>query len=151
MSQQANIVAFDGFGTPATHTFVGEGLHREADGTQVAEYKESLPGIPDYAQMRVRLTKRKLKSGVFRVATRVEVPVMEAVNAQNSSGYTAAPKVAYVDTIEIVGFHHQRSTVTGRRLARQLAINIANGVTTSVAPVTTHAVAELVDQLLFPT
>lgn len=150
MAQLANIVAFDGASTPATHTLVGEGIERVSD-EHIATYKESLPGVPDYAQIRVRQAKRKLKSGVFRVVTRVEVPVMEAINAQNSSGYTAPPKVAYVDTVEVVGFFHQRSTSTSRRLARQLAVNIANGITTSVTPNTTSATAELFDQLLMPT
>lgn len=151
MAQLANIVAFDGAPTPVSHTFVGESVMRDSDGTMVADYKESLAAVPDYAQIRVRQTKRKLKSGVFRVSTRVEVPVMEAINAQNSSGYTAPPKVAYVDTVEVIGFYHQRSVVTGRRLARQLAVNIANGVATSVVPNTTSATAELFDQLIMPT
>lgn len=151
MAQLTNIVAFDGASTPVAHTFVGEQIMREPDGTLAADYKESIAGVPDYAQIRVRQTKRKLKSGVFRVSTRVEVPVMEAINAQNSSGYTAPPKVAYADTVEIIGFFHQRSVVTGRRLARQLAVNIANGVATSVTPVTTHSTGELFDQLLMPT
>lgn len=151
MSQLGNITAFDGASTPVSHTFVGESITREADGTQVASYKESAPGVPDYAQVRLRLAKKKLPSGVFRTSTRVEVPVMEAVNGQNSSGYTAPPKVAYVDSTEVVGYYHQRSTIASRRLSRQLAVNVANGVATSVAPVTTHAAGELFDQLLMPT
>lgn len=150
MSQLANIVAFDGASTPVTHTFVGESVEK-VDGEHIAIYKESLPGVPDYAQIRIRQSKRKLKSGVFRVVTRVEVPVMEAINAQNSSGYTAPPKVAFVDTTETVGFYHPRSTVASRRLSRQLCVNIANGVATSVTPNTTSAAAELFDQLIMPT
>lgn len=150
MAQLANIVAFDGASTPATHTFVGESIER-IDGVQIATYKESLPGVPDYAQIRVTQTKQKLKSGVFRVTTRVAVPVMEAINAQNSSGYTAPPKVAFTDTTETVGFYHPRSTPASRRLSRQLCVNIANGVATSVTPNTTSAAAELFDQLLMPT
>lgn len=148
LSQQANIVAFDGAGTPVSHTLVGESIERLPDGTIVAKWKESLPGLPDYAQVRHTMTKRKLPSGVFRVTNRTEVPVMEAVNAQNSSGYTAPPKVAYVDTLEDVGYFHERGIVTGRRLVRQLHINILGNVSTSVAPVTTGPAPELVDQLL---
>jgi hypothetical protein len=107
-----------------------------------------LTTVPDYAQIRFTQTKRKLKSGVFRVGNRTEVPVMEAINAQNSSGYTAPPKVAYVDTLETVGYFHERSVVAGRRLARQLHLNIMGGVSTSVAPVTSGPAPELVDQLI---
>lgn len=74
---------------------------------------------------------------------------MEAINAQNSSGYTAPPKVAYIDTVEIVGYFHERSTIAGRRLARQIAVNVAGNVSTTVAAATAGPVAELMDQLIF--
>jgi len=148
VSQQANITVFDGAATPVTHTLVGESVERLADGTIVAKWKESLSGVPDYAQIRLTMTKRKLPTGVFRVTSRAEVPVMESIGTTNSSGYTAAPKVAYVDTVEMVGYYHERGTVTGRRLCRQLAINVAGSVSTSVAPVTTGPSPELFDQLI---
>lgn len=151
MSQQANITVFDGAAVPVSHTLVGESIERQPDGTILARWKESLPGVPDYAQVRVTMTKRKLPSGVFRVTQRVEVPVMEAINAQNSSGYTAPPKVAYTDTVETVGYFHERGIVNGRRLARQLAINLMGSVTTTVAPVTTGPTPELFDQLVVVT
>lgn len=151
MAQQANVVAFDGAATPVSHTLVGEGVVRLPDGTIQMLWKESLTGVPDYAQVRLVMTKRKLPSGVFRVTSRVEVPVMESISGQNSSGYTAPPKVAYVDTVEAVGYFHERGVVTGRRLARQLAINVMGNVSTSVAAVTTGPAPELFDQLLAAT
>jgi hypothetical protein len=75
---------------------------------------------------------------------------MESIGSQNSAGYTAAPKVAYVNTSENVGYFHERSDLVGRRLVRQLGINISNGIETSVSPVTTKAVGELFDQLVMP-
>lgn len=151
MSQLANITVFDGAPTPVSHTLVGENVERLPDGTIKATYKESLSGVPDYAQVRAYLTKRKLKSGVFRCTARVEVPVMESISGQNSSGYTAPPKVAYVDTVETVGYFHERGVVTGRRLARQLSNNLMGSISTSVAAVTTGPMPELFDQLLMPT
>jgi len=149
MSAQANIVAFDGAATPATHTFVPiAALADPKSGDLTAAWRESLASVPAYAQISVKTTERKLKSGVYRVALIVEVPVMEAVGAQNAAGYTAAPKVAYINTMQFVGFFHERSTIAERRLARQLAINIAGSVSTSVAPVATGVVPELVDQLI---
>lgn len=148
MSAQANITVYDGAATPVAHTLVGEGIQRLADGTLQATWKESLTGVPDYAQVRVIATKKKLKSGVFAVAFRVEVPVMESISGQNSAGYTAAPKVAYVDTTEIRGFYHERSLVTGRRLSRQMAVNLGGNISTSVTPVTTGFLPELFDQLI---
>lgn len=148
MSQQSNITVFDGAATPVSHTLVGEGVLAMADGSTKALWKESLSTVPDYAQIRVTATKKKLPSGVFRVAFRAEVPIMESVGSQNAAGYTAPPKVAYVDTAEIVGFYHERSVATGRRLARQIVVNLAGNVTTSVAPATTGFLPELFDQLI---
>lgn len=148
MAAQANITVFDGASTPVSHTLIGEGIERLPDGTLKASWKESLAGVPDYAQIRVTGTKRKLKSGVFRVSFRVEVPVMESISGQNLSGYTAPPKVAYVDTTEIVGYFHERSIVTGRRLSRQLAVNLGGNISTTVTPVATGPLPELFDQLI---
>jgi hypothetical protein len=148
MSQQANITVYDGAATPVAHVLVGESIEKSPDGTLVAKWKESLGGVPDYAQVRLTLTKRKLPSGVFRVSARVEVPVMESISGQNSSGYTAPPKVAFVDTTELIGHYHERSTVTSRRLSRQLAVNVGNNVATSVAAASTGFVPELFDQLI---
>lgn len=151
MAQQANITVFDGAATPVSHTLVGEGIERLPDGTIKAVWKESLSGVPDYAQVRVTMTKRRLKTGVWRVTCRGEVPVMESISGQNSAGYTAPPKVAYVDTLDTIGYFHERSVLAGRRLVRQMVTNITNGVSTSVAPVTTGPAAELFDQLLMVT
>jgi hypothetical protein len=150
MSAIANLVAFDGQSTPVSHTFVAESVAREK-GTVTATYKEATAGVPDYAQGRVTIKRTKLGSGVNRVSTRVELPVMESISGQNSSGYTAAPKVAYVDTMEVVGFFHDRSVIANRRSVRQLAINIAGNVTTSVAAATTGPTPELFDQMIAPT
>lgn len=75
---------------------------------------------------------------------------MEAVSGQNAAGYTAAPKVAYVNTVQIVGLFHERSTIAERRLVRQLALNIGGNISTSVAAVTTGPVPELIDQMIVP-
>jgi len=150
MAQQANITVFDGAATPVSHTFTGEEVARLADNSVVAKYKETSLTLPDYACNRITITKRKLKNGLQRIETRVEVPVMEAINAQNSSGYTAPPKVAHVVSAALVVFAHDRSTETDRRLARQILVNVSNNVSTSVAAATTGPVPEAVDKYILP-
>jgi len=150
MTAIANITVFDGQATPVTHTLVAESVTREGK-TITATWKESATGIPDYAQIRFTLKSTKLPSGVRRVSSRIEVPVMESVSGQNAAGYTAAPKVAYVDTAEAVGYYHDRSLIAGRRSARQLLTNLLGNISTSVAPLTTGPVPEAFDQLIFPT
>lgn len=149
MSAIANIVAFDGAATPVSHTFLPVSVVREADEV-VADWREALASVPVYAQPRVTMKLKRMGSGVYRVSSRVSVPVMETVGSQNAAGYTAAPKVAYENTEENIGYFHERSDITGRRLVRQLAINIMNGVSTSVTPVTTGPVADLFDLLSAP-
>lgn len=150
MSSIANLVAFDGAGTPVSHTLAGVAVSRDKDKV-TAEWREGLAGVPVDAQVRCTMILQRLKSGVFRTETKVEVPVQETISNQNAAGYTAAPKVAYVNTIQVIGFFHARSDQTGRRLARQLAVNIANGVVGTVTPTTSGPCPELIDQLISPT
>lgn len=149
MSAQANIVAFDGAATPISHTFVPVSAAADMkSGDLTANWREALTTVPAYAQISVKTTEKRMNSGVYRVACIVEVPVMEAVNGANAAGYTAAPKVAYTNTVQLVSYFSERSTIAERRLARQLALNIYGGVSTSVAPVVTGPAPELIDQLI---
>lgn len=147
LTAQANIVAFDGATTPVSHTLVPQGTSLEK-GLTSGLWKEQLAAVPDYAQVRFGTKKIRLGSGVFRVSARTEVPVMESVSGQNASGYTAAPKVAFTNTIESTGYFHERSSVNDRRLCRQLHHNIMGNVATTVTPTTSGFVPELFDQLI---
>lgn len=150
MSQMASFTVYDGAATPVAHTLVGINMTREGD-TIIANYRENIASLPVEAQVNAVVTLQKLKSGVTRCSVRFNVPVMEAVSGQNSAGYTAAPKVAFVDTCELVSYAHPRSTTESRRLARMLAVNAGNGIATSVAAATSGLVSELIDSLITPT
>lgn len=147
MSAIANIAVYDGAATPVLHTLVPVSVSRQ--GTDVlAEWREQVASLPAYAQVRASMKVSLLKSGVYKTEVKVVVPVMEAVLNQNAAGYTAAPKVAYENTITTVGFFHQRSSVTDRRLARQIMVNLSGNISTSVAAATTGPFSELFDQLV---
>jgi len=150
MSQIANITVFDGAATPVSHTLVAVSVTREK-GKVTALWRESLSSLPVYAQIYVTMSIETLKSGVYKVEQRTVVPVMEAILNQNAAGYTAAPKVAYENTVITTGYFHQRSDIAGRRLVRQMAVNIDGNISTSVAPVATGPLPELFDQLIAPT
>jgi len=153
MSNIANITVFDGAATPVSHTLVPVEVVKDSKtGIITALWREQLAALPTYAQVtaKARLS-RTNKSGVWNVDFRVEVPVMESVSGQNASGYTAAPKVAYVDTSGIYGHYHERGSIAGRRLSRQLAVNIGNNVSTSVAAAVSGVLPELFDTLVMPT
>lgn len=150
MSQITDITVFDGAATPAVHILKAISVTR-SDGEVVAEYRENLASVPVYAQVRTTLKLSKNKSGVYRVEQRTVVPVMETVLGQNAAGYTAAPKVAYENTYISVGLFHERSDVAGRRLVRQLGVNMAGNISTTVTPVQTGPIPELFDLLITPT
>lgn len=97
------------------------------------------------------MTLEKLKSGMTKAETRVEVPVMETVSNQNAAGYTAAPRVAYTNTTVFTQWAHERSDVTGRRLVKQIATNLSNNISTSVAAATSGFLPDLTDSLVAPT
>lgn len=147
MGQQATITVFDGASTPVSHTLQGDGVER-VDSVSTATWVEQLPNVPYGAQVRFSQIKRKLKSGVHLNVSRVEVPVMEAVSGVNSSGYTAPPKVAYVDRFELVSYASERSVETTKRIAMQLLVNWQGNVTTTATPISTGVVADAHQRLL---
>lgn len=150
MAQMANITVYDGAATPVAHTFVPVSVTREKAKT-VAEWRENSLTVPVYASPRLTLTMENLKSGVTKVEQRVVIPVMEAIGAQNASGYTAAPKVAYENTLYIGGFFHPRSDLVGRRILRQMIVNLGGSVFTSVPTTNTGYTPEMIDLLIMPT
>lgn len=150
MSSIANIAVYDGAATPVLHTLLPISVTREK-GKVIAFYRENAAGVPTIAQVSCTLTIQQNGSGVYRVENRTVVPVMEAVSGQNSAGYTAAPKIAYENTVVTTGFFHERSDSIGRRLVRQLALNIDGNIGTSVAAATSGPIPDLFDLLAAPT
>lgn len=150
MAQIANITVYDGAATPVSHTLNAVSVTRDK-GRVEALWREAIAGVPVYGQPYVRASIERLKSGVWKTETRVVVPVMESVGSQNAAGYTAAPKVAYENTVVMTGFFHERSDVAGRRLVKQIACNLLNNVSTSVAAATSGPIPDLMDTLVAPT
>lgn len=150
MSQIANITVFDGAATPVSHTLTAISVTREK-GKVEALWRENTAGVPTYASIRCTMSIEQLKTGMYKVEQRVYVPVMEAILNQNASGYTAAPKVAYTNQVVTTGWFHERSDSVGRRLARQLSVNLTGNISTSVAPAVTGPLPELFDLLVAPT
>jgi len=149
MGQQATLTARDFGATPVDHVLYGESVVREKDGSIKADWTALASGTPAYAQVRLTTSKKVLPSGVTRVSCRVSIPVQETVVGTNSSGYAAAPKVAYTDTVDVVGYFHPRSTAESRKRAKILALNVVNGHATPIAAIGTSGnVVELFDQLL---
>lgn len=150
MSQISNIVVFDGAATPVQHTLVPISVEKTGKGNRIeAVWREQVSTLPTYAQVSARMSlSRNPKSGVWHVDFRMEVPVMESVAGANAAGYTAAPKVAYTDTSGFYGHYHERGSIASRRLSKQLLLNVANNVSTTVVPVSAGIIDELASQLI---
>lgn len=149
MSQQANVTVFDGAAAPVSHTLVPVG-NKAVKAEMIAEWREMLSTVPAYAQIKLRTSVVRMNSGVYRVSVTAEVPVMESISGANAAGYTSAPKVAYTNVCQFVGYFHERSTIAERRLARQLLVNFLNHVTVSTPAATIGPASELIDQLVHP-
>lgn len=134
MPQATNITVYDGASTPVLHTLVPIGSSRDKN-TTTTEWREEVAGLPLSAQVRCTQSLTRLKSGVYRAETTLVIPVMEAVNGTNSSGYTAAPKIAYEDKVSVVMYSSERSSVDNRRRIKQAAANMLQNYINSLAPV----------------
>lgn len=145
MAAQAAITVFDGAATPVTHTFKEAGSFLDPKDGNVAEWREILASVPTYAQLKLRTSQRLLKNGMWRVVLSVQVPVMESISGQNAAGYTAAPKVAYVNGGSYVGYYHERATTAERRLVKQIIANLLNNLGTTVTAAVTGMASDLID------
>lgn len=149
MAALADITVYDGASTPIAHYFIAD--HVEYDGANLtALWQEKTAGIPEYAQGSCLLSKKKVGSGMTRVGFRVNLPVMESVSGQNLSGYTAAPKVAYVDSGEVIQWVHPRSLYQGRLNCGTILRNLLSNVATSAAATTTGNMYAWFTQLVMP-
>lgn len=151
MAHQSAITVFDGATTPVTHTLQPVDNKVAKDGSRIAIWRENNPSLPVEAQIRIEMIQRELAGGMVETRVAAIVPVMEAINGQNASGYTAAPKIAYTDKAELRVMSHRRSTVSSRRLCKQVLLNFANNVSTTVTPVSAGVVDEGTVQLFMPT
>jgi len=151
MSAMAGITVYDGAATPVLHTLNPIEVSRPTKDKVMALWRESPTNVPLNACISCEMSLERLPNGIYKAYQRVNVPVMESVSGQNAAGYTAAPKVAFVDSIVTIGYFSDRSTVEKHRLARQISTNIQGNVTTSVAAPTSGPAAELFDFLILPT
>lgn len=154
MAAAADIIAFNGAGTPVSVTFkhistdpVMNGIVRT--GIR-AHYREWDVAKPVEACSTIDLVVRMLKSGVTEVQRRVETPVMEVPSGGTGMGYTAQPKVAYIDTDVRTWYVHPRSSVDSRRRNKGIANNLDNNVSTTVTQPVTGVIDGLIALLSVP-
>lgn len=151
MAQQADITVFDGASTPVSHLLKTQDNKVDKQGNRVATWRENLLTLPEEASVTLTIFQRTHPSGVKETRTDVKVPVMESVSGQNSAGYTAAPKVAYVDRSVYIQYAHPRSTPTSRRICKQILINLMNNVSVTAPAISAGVVDEAAVNGFMPT
>lgn len=119
MSAIANIAIQDGAGTPVTHTFF------PITSGPSSLWRESQAGLPLIGQGFVSLTlKEDKKSGLNRVMGSLALPALETATGANAAGYTAAPKVAYTNTVKFEFILPSRGTSVQRKDTRVLIMDL---------------------------
>jgi hypothetical protein len=150
MAAIATLTAFDGAATPVQHDLLAVSITRSG-GKVTAFWREGLSTVPTEAQVWATLSQETQKGNLVVTELAVGVPVMETITNQNAAGYSAAPKLAFTDKNKWTGYAHPRSTLTSRRIAKQLVTNISNNVTTSVAASSSGPFDQAFVQQLMPT
>lgn len=117
MSAIASITINDGAATPVAHTF-------NPITSVPPVYRENQASLPVVGQGVLRiLSTADAGSGLSKVRLVLELPALETATAQNSAGYTAAPKVAYTHKVDATIFLPSRGTAQQRKDLRTLFMN----------------------------
>lgn len=109
MADMANISLKSDDTTQVDHTLIPVS---NADKNLV--WRGDAAGIPIDGQIRLTANWERLKDGAYRLSAKLEVPVLETIGTAASSGYVAAPKVAYVMVGIFTMFAPARSTIADR-------------------------------------
>lgn len=125
MSAIQNITVADGKGTPQDHELIPV-----TAGTN-ASWRENASGLPLVGQMTLVSALKTTSNGINRVKLVLDIPALETVTAANSSGYTAAPKVAYSNRVVIEFVLPSRGTDDQRRDLRVMLSNLLQNDTVS--------------------
>jgi hypothetical protein len=119
MSAIANIAIQDGQGTPVTHTFF------PIQSGASSYWRENAVGLPLIGQSTVTMTvKEDKKSGLNRVVGVMQLPALETATGANAAGYTAAPKVGYINSFKFEYILPARGTAAQRKDLRVLAMDL---------------------------
>lgn len=125
MSQMTVLLVKDDAATPVEYAF-----HPVSE-NPIPHWQTRIAGLPREGQMRYSLEEVTLKSGDIKTTAKLEVPVMETVGTANSSGYVAAPKVAYVNTWIITSFKNRRHTIADASNGLKMSLGLAQGATST--------------------
>lgn len=118
MSAIAAITIADGKATPENHTF------NPIESGVASMYRTGVSTLPLIGQEVIRVTQKKVNPQVQSVVVALDLPALETATGENSEGYTAAPKVAYVNRCTLTFMLPVRGTAAQRTDLRTLVKNL---------------------------
>lgn len=117
------ITIADGKGTPLNH------IYNPINSGNDALWRTSDGALPFIGQERVTVKLKAINASVNSVVVGLELPALETATDANSSGYTAAPKVAYVNRVTMTFMLPNRGLPAQRTDLRTLAKNLLANAT----------------------
>jgi len=119
MAAIGNIAIVDGEPTPVTHTFI------PVSSAGDPFYRESIAGLALIGQPTITLSlKQDRGTGLNKLRVVMALPALEVVTGNNAAGYSAAPKVGYVNKVNIDMILPSRGTAQQRKDLRLLVSNL---------------------------
>ena len=118
MAQIANIVIQDGAAAPADHTFVPVATSPKAI------YREAITNLPLVGQGQAMIGTGVPGAALQRIKVTLALPALETATGANADGYTAAPKIAYTNTVQVEFLLPSRGTAQQRKDLRVMLSNL---------------------------
>ncbi len=130
MTAIANIVLLDAASTPVSHTFNPSRQGLSANGLSVADYEDRVAngGVPvGFYKITSSFSRpSKQRPDTYRIALKLETPVMEVLSNSTVDGIMPAPTVAYSPIISIDVVLPSRSSLQIRKDIRKMAYQLLN-------------------------
>lgn len=136
MANAATFSALDGKATPVSHTFTLV----QRDPTETLWEDRANGFLLGYGVLRLRTERPKTATTPYRVSMTFRNPRVSVPAGNDSSGFTPAPVVDYVNTITVNATLNQRATSADLKDLRVLCINILQNA----------QIAEAIDLTLHP-
>lgn len=118
MSAIAAITVADGKGTPVNH------VYQPIESGKQSLYRTQDSALPLLGQEVVKVSIKTVNPQVKSVVVSLDLPALESATGANSSGYTAAPKVAYTNRVTCTFMLPDRGTAAQRTDLRTLLKNL---------------------------
>jgi hypothetical protein len=137
MGAMTNLLVKDD-GTPTEFTLL------PVTDTPFPHWRAAVSNVPVDGQVRLTFSSEKVKSGDYKVTSKLEVPVMETLGASGTSaGYVAPPMVAYTNVGIATFFYSARSTTADRSNVLRMLAGLLQGAssTTNTGTLANNAAA----------